>query len=233
MIRIRPAKARGHADHGWLQSAHTFSFADYRDPAHMGFRSLRVINEDHVAAGTGFDTHPHRDMEILTWVLAGELEHKDSMGNGAVIRPGEVQIMSAGTGILHSERNPSRTAPVHLLQIWLFPDRRGLEPRYEQHTAPKADPTRPLTRIAAPPGQGGTVVIHQDAHIFAVDLPAGGSARHPLAAGRGAWLQVVRGDMTLADGTRLGPGDGAAIEQESAVELASANGAHGLLFDLA
>jgi redox-sensitive bicupin YhaK (pirin superfamily) len=232
MIRIRPASARGQFDHGWLRTAHTFSFADYHDREHMGFRSLRVINEDHVAAASGFDTHPHRDMEIMTWVLAGALEHKDSMGNGAVIRPGEVQIMSAGTGVLHSERNPSATEPVHLLQIWVFPDRRGLPPRYEQRAAPRPSPARPLTLLAAPPDQGGVVAIHQDARILAVDLPAHAETSHPLATGRGAWLQVVRGDLAV-NGTALAAGDGAAATDEAALALRSRGGAHALLFDLA
>jgi len=231
MIQIRPANARGQFDHGWLRTAHTFSFADYHDPEHMGFRSLRVINEDHVAAGKGFDTHPHRDMEIMTWVLAGALEHQDSMGNGAVIRPGEVQIMSAGTGVLHSERNPSASEPVHLLQIWVFPDRRGLPPRYEQRAAPRPSPARPLTLLAAPPGQGGVVAIHQDARILAVDLPARAATSHPLASGRGAWLQVVRGDLAV-NGQALAAGDGAAATDEAALSLSSRGGAHALLFDL-
>jgi redox-sensitive bicupin YhaK (pirin superfamily) len=232
MIRIRPGSARGQFDHGWLRTAHSFAFADYHDPEHTGFRALRVINEDHVAAGTGFDTHPHRDMEIMTWVLAGALEHKDSMGNGAVIRPGEVQIMSAGTGVLHSERNPSATEPVHLLQIWVFPDRRGLPPRYEQRAAPRPSPARPLTLLAAPPGKGGVVAIHQDARILAVDLPARAETSHPLAPGRGAWLQVVRGDLAV-NGTALAAGDGAAATDEAALSLSSRGGAHALLFDLA
>jgi redox-sensitive bicupin YhaK (pirin superfamily) len=231
MIRIRPGSARGQFDHGWLRTAHTFSFADYHDPEQMGFRSLRVINEDHVAAGSGFDTHPHRDMEIMTWVLAGALEHKDSMGNGAVIRPGEVQIMSAGTGVQHSERNPSATEPVHLLQIWVFPDRRGLPPRYEQRAAPPTTPSRPLTLLAAPPGQGGVVAIHQDARILAVDLPARAETSHPLAPGHGVWLQVVRGDLAV-NGNALAAGDGAAATDEAALSLQSRGGAHALLFDL-
>jgi redox-sensitive bicupin YhaK (pirin superfamily) len=216
MIELRKSGERGHANHGWLDSYHSFSFADYHDPRHMGFASLRVINEDVVQPGQGFGTHGHRDMEIITYILEGALEHKDSMGNGAVIRPGEVQIMSAGTGVQHSERNPSATEPVHLLQIWVFPDRRGLPPRYEQRAAPPTTPSRPLTLLAAPPGQGGVVAIHQDARILAVDLPARAETSHPLAPGHGVWLQVVRGDLAV-NGNALAAGDGAA---------------HALLFDL-
>ncbi|MBL9078006.1 MAG: pirin family protein [Planctomycetes bacterium] len=229
----RPAESRGQFDHGWLRTAHTFSFADYHDPAHVHFRSLRVINEDHVAGGTGFGMHPHRDMEILTWILAGSLEHEDSMGHRQVIRPGEVQVMSAGTGVLHSERNPSPSEPVHLLQIWLFPDRRGLPPRYEQRATDPAAMAGKLLLLAAPPGAGGTVAIHQDARIHGTRLARGQSVDLPVAPGRGIWVQVARGSVTVA-GHALAQGDGAAIEDVDRVALAGlgADPAELLVFDL-
>jgi redox-sensitive bicupin YhaK (pirin superfamily) len=231
MIRHRPAAERGTFDHGWLQTAHTFSFADYRDPAHMGFRSLRVINEDHVAEGQGFGTHPHRDMEILTWVLSGALAHQDSMGNGTTIRPGEVQIMSAGTGILHSEHNAS-PGETHLLQIWILPDRRGLPPRYDQRNVDRAAMQDRLVEIAGPPGSNALVVVHQDAHVLATDLQAGKTVERALGAGRGAWVQVARGSVRLAE-LQLRAGDGAAIEGERLVRLSAVEPAQVLLFDLA
>lgn len=233
MIRLRKAADRGAFDHGWLQTAHTFSFADYHDPAHTHFRALRVINEDVVAAGTGFGMHPHRDMEILTWVLEGSLRHEDSLGHVEVLRPGEVQVMSAGTGVLHSETNPDPKAPVHLLQIWLFPDRKGLPPRYAQRAVDRAAMRGRLLPIAAPPGEAATVAIHQDARIHATELAAGQRATLPLARGRGAWVQVARGEL-LCGGQRLRAGDGAAIEGEDVVlEGAGPAPAEALVFDLA
>ena len=230
----RKAAERGRFDHGWLQSAHTFSFADYHDPRHVHFRSLRVLNEDVVAPGTGFGMHPHRDMEILTWILSGELEHRDDMGHREVIRPGEVQVMSAGTGVVHSEQNPSATEPVHLLQIWLFPDRRGLPPRYEQRAADPAAMAGRLLPIATPPDQGGVVTIHQDARVFATRLARGEQVELPVADGRGVWVQVARGEVLVA-GNRLTAGDGAAIEEVTTLPFVG----HGetpaelLVFDLA
>jgi redox-sensitive bicupin YhaK (pirin superfamily) len=235
MIRLRPAAERGTFDHGWLQTAHTFSFADYRDPAHMGFRSLRVINEDHIAAGQGFGTHPHRDMEILTWVLSGALAHEDSMGNGTTIRPGEVQVMSAGTGILHSEHNAA-DGPTHLLQIWILPDRRGIAPRYDQRAVDTTAMRDRLLSIAGPEGSGALVAIHQDARVLATELQARGSVEHALGKGRGAWVQVARGAVTLGAGNGdlgLRAGDGAAVEGESRLRLVATEPSQVLVFDLA
>ncbi len=231
MIRHRPAAERGTFDHGWLQTAHSFSFADYHDPAHMGFRSLRVLNEDHIAPGKGFGMHPHRDMEILTWVLSGALGHQDSIGNASSIHPGEVQVMSAGTGILHSEHNASPGA-THLLQIWILPDRRGLPPRYDQRPVAATDLHNRLLLIAGPPGSGATVVIHQDARILATSLDAGSQVEHALASGRGAWIQVASGRVRLG-ALQLGPGDGAAVEHEPVVRLQAIEPAAVLVFDLA
>ncbi|MGE3170999.1 MAG: pirin family protein [Planctomycetota bacterium] len=231
MITHRPGTARGRFDHGWLRTAHTFSFADYVDPAHMGFRSLRVINEDHIAAGQGFGTHPHRDMEILTWVLDGALAHEDSMGHGATLRPGEVQVMSAGTGILHSEFNASDGTDTHLLQIWLLPERRGLEPRYDQKAVDPASMQDRLAHLAGPPGAGAVVDLHQDAHLYVGRLGAGAAVEHALAEGRGAWVQVARGRVRLGE-LQLQQGDGAALEGEAAVRLTALEPAEVLVFDL-
>ena len=231
MIAFRPAVERGHADHGWLDTRHTFSFASYHDLRHMGFRSLRVINEDRVQPAQGFGTHAHRDMEILTWVLEGALEHKDSMGNGSVIRPGDLQRMSAGTGVTHSEFNPSREAPVHFLQIWLLPRARGLPPGYEQKGFPQEARRGRLRLIAAGDGREGAVTIHQDADVWTALLQPGESVRHALAPGRYAWLHVARGAVTL-NGSTLGAGDGAAVSDEAALEITAAAGAEVLLFDL-
>ena len=231
MITLRPSAARGHADHGWLDTFHTFSFPDYHDPAHMGFRALRVINEDRVAPGMGFGTHPHRDMEILTYILAGRLAHKDSMGHGREITPGQLQAMSAGTGITHSEFNPSRTDPVHLLQIWLLPDRRGHTPRYAEWT-PEADTSKVCTLLASPDGRENSAAIHQDARLFLVKLPTSGEMTHTLAPTRAAWLQVMRGTLTL-NGHTLTAGDGAAAENETALALHATAETEALLFDLA
>lgn len=227
MIQLRKANDRGHANHGWLDSWHTFSFADYHDPAHVQFSALRVINEDRVAPGEGFPTHPHRDMEIITYVLEGALEHKDSLGTGSVIRPGEVQRMSAGTGIRHSEFNHSRTEPVHFLQIWIIPDRQGVPPGYEQK---RIGLDGQMRLVASPDGRDGSVTIHQDARIYAARLN-GGEVTHALAPGRRAWLQVARGAVNL-NGTTLQAGDGAGIESETALRLAADGSAEVLLFDL-
>jgi redox-sensitive bicupin YhaK (pirin superfamily) len=237
MITIRPAAERGHAQHGWLDSRHTFSFADYHDPAHMGFRALRVINEDHVQPGAGFPTHPHADMEIVTYVLAGALEHKDSMGTGSVIRPGDVQRMSAGTGVTHSEFNASRTEAVHLLQIWILPAQRRLPPSYEQRAFSTAERRGRLRLIAAPDGADGSVTVHQDVRLYATLLAPGDRVTHGVVPGRHAWVQVARGRVRL-NGTPLVPGDGAAVSDERALELTgepapAADTAEVLLFDLA
>jgi redox-sensitive bicupin YhaK (pirin superfamily) len=231
MMVIRPGAARGHFDHGWLDTYHTFSFASYHDPQHMGFRSLRVINEDRVKAGEGFGTHAHRDMEILTWVLEGALEHKDSMGNGSIIRPGDIQRMSAGTGVTHSEFNPSRDEPVHLLQIWLLPRQRGLSPGYEEKRFPPETRRGALRLIAARDGREGAVTIHQDADLWTSLLEPGESVRHVLEAGRHAWLHVAAGAVS-ANGVPLRAGDGAAISDEKTVEVRASERAEILLFDL-
>jgi quercetin 2,3-dioxygenase len=234
MITIRRAEDRGHAHHGWLDSRHTFSFADYHDEEHMGFRALRVINEDRVAPGQGFGTHGHRDMEIISYVLEGALGHKDSMGTGSSIRPGEVQRMSAGTGVLHSEMNASRDEPVHFLQIWILPDRGGHAPSYEQKAFPEADRRGKLRLVASPDGLDGSLRIHQDARLYVGLLGPGERASHPLAPGRAAWVQVARGEATV-NGQALRAGDGAAIEGEAAVEVAGGGTgvADVLVFDLA
>ncbi|MFL5264693.1 MAG: pirin family protein [Anaeromyxobacteraceae bacterium] len=234
MITIRRAGERGHADHGWLDTRHTFSFADYHDPQHMGFRALRVINEDRVKAGQGFGTHGHRDMEIISYVLEGELGHKDSMGTGSTIRPGEVQRMSAGTGVRHSEMNASRDRPVHFLQIWILPDRDGHAPGYEQKAFPEADRRGKLRLAASPDGAEGSVTIHQDARLYLGLLAEGERARHALAPGRHAYVHVARGEVSL-NGQPLAAGDGAALSGEAAVELAGRGKepADVLVFDLA
>jgi quercetin 2,3-dioxygenase len=230
---LRRASERGHADHGWLDSFHTFSFADYHDPAHMGFRSLRVINDDTVAAGRGFGTHPHRDMEIISYVLDGALAHRDSTGTGSVIRPGDVQRMSAGTGVLHSEHNASKTAPVHFLQIWLIPAQRGIAPGYEQRTFPAEEKAGKLRLVASPDGRDGSITIHTDAAVYAGVFGGGQSAALPLAPGRHAWVQVARGTV-LVNGRELAAGDGLAISDEPAVQLEGGRGGSGevLVFDL-
>jgi len=232
MITIRRARERGHADHGWLDTWHTFSFADYHDPRHMGFRALRVINEDVVAPGRGFGTHPHRDMEIVTYVLDGALEHKDSMGTQSVIVPGEVQRMSAGTGVLHSEFNHSKTDPVHLLQIWLLPARPGIEPSYEQTFFPDEEKRGRLRLVASPDGADGSVTIHQDARLYASLLAPGQEVAHEIAPGRHAWIHVARGTASL-NGQALEAGDGAAVSDEPRVVLRGTGNAEILLFDLA
>ncbi len=232
MITLRKSEARGHAEHGWLESWHTFSFADYYDPAEMGWRSLRVINEDIIQPAKGFGTHAHRDMEIVTYLLGGELEHKDSMGNGAVIRPGEVQRMSAGKGVLHSEFNPSPDATTHLLQIWIEPSVRGVPPSYEQTCFPVEERRGRLRLVASRDGRDGSVTIHQDAALYAALLAPGESVRHAPAPGRHAYLHVARGKVDL-NGMQLGAGDGAKIAEESELRISAAADAEILLFDLA
>jgi len=230
MITIRKSKDRGHFDFGWLDTYHTFSFDQYHDPAHMHFRSLRVINEDRVQPSHGFPTHSHRDMEIITYILSGALEHRDSMGNGSVIRPGDVQRMSAGTGVSHSEFNPSDAETVHLLQIWILPERHGLPPSYEEKHF--SEQRGRLRLIAANDGREGAVTIHQDAQVYAAVLDAGQTVFHPLAGGRSAWLQVARGRVSLNE-MELTQGDGAAVRRESELTIAAQDRAEVLLFDLA
>jgi redox-sensitive bicupin YhaK (pirin superfamily) len=230
-ITLRRAAERGHADHGWLDTRHTFSFGDYYDPRHLGFRALRVINEDVVAPGRGFPTHPHRDMEIVTYVLQGALAHRDSLGNGSVIRPGEVQRMSAGTGVRHSETNASATEPVHLLQIWIEPDVEGLTPSYEQKAFGDEDRRGRLRLVASPDGADGALTIHQDARVYATVLDPGRRVVHALAPGRHAWVHVARGALTL-NGHALVAGDGAAVSGEAALTLTGDAAAEALLLDL-
>jgi redox-sensitive bicupin YhaK (pirin superfamily) len=232
MINVRHAEERGTADFGWLDSRHTFSFGDYYDPEQMGFGPLRVINEDRVSPGQGFGTHGHRDMEIISYVLEGALEHKDSIGTGSVIRPGDVQVMSAGTGIRHSEFNHSKTEPVHFLQIWVVPDREGIAPRYEQKTFPDADKRGRLRLVGSSDGRDGSVVIHQDVKLYAALLSAGEQVTQALRPGRKGWLQVARGAVVL-NGHELGVGDGAAVEGEQVLTVdAKTDGAEVLVFDL-
>jgi redox-sensitive bicupin YhaK (pirin superfamily) len=232
MISIRHAAERGTANFGWLDSRHTFSFGDYHDPAQMGFGPLRVINEDRVSPGQGFGTHGHRDMEIISYVLEGALEHKDSIGTGSVIRPGDVQIMSAGTGIRHSEFNHSKTEPVHFLQIWVVPHRNGIAPRYEQKTFPDADKRGRLRLVGSSDGRDGSVVIHQDVKLFAAVLKNAEEVTQALPTDRKGWLQVARGAVVM-NGRDLNAGDGAALEGEPAITVtAKTDGAEILVFDL-
>ncbi|MGH9945047.1 MAG: pirin family protein [Pyrinomonadaceae bacterium] len=232
MISIRRAGERGHVNLGWLDTHHTFSFGDYYDPRFMGFRALRVINEDWVQPGRGFPTHPHRDMEIITYVLAGALEHRDSMGTGSVIRPGEVQRMSAGSGVTHSEYNGSKDEPVHLLQIWLVPNERGIRPSYEQKAYGVEEKRGRLRLVASPDGGDGSVTIQQDARLYAGVLAAGEEVSHTLGAGRHAWVQVARGAVEV-NGQALEQSDGAAISDETEIKITGAGSAEVLLFDLA
>jgi redox-sensitive bicupin YhaK (pirin superfamily) len=232
MILIRKAQERGHANHGWLDSWHTFSFADYYDPQQMGFRALRVMNEDFIAPGQGFGMHGHRDMEIITYVLEGELAHRDSLGSTAVLKAGQFQRMTAGTGIRHSEFNPSPSTAVHLYQIWLVPERTGLAPSYEDREFPSAGMQNRLQLIASHDGAGGSMKINQDVSLFRAHLAAGIELQHTLASGRHAWLQVLRGQVHLAEQT-LSAGDGAALSDESQFAMAASSPAEVLLFDLA
>lgn len=232
MITLRKSEERGHFDLGWLDTYHTFSFDQYYDPSHMHFRTLRVINEDRVAPGQGFPTHSHRDMEIITYILSGALEHRDSMGNGSVIRPGDVQRMTAGKGVSHSEFNPSRTESVHLLQIWLLPNARNLTPGYEQKFFSEAERRGKLRLIAAPDGNNGSVKINQDAKVYASLAGAGQKIEYRLDRDRHAWLQVARGTLRL-NNTELNQGDGAAVSDEAQINVTAHDEAEFLLFDLA
>ena len=232
MLTVRPAEQRGHAEHGWLDSHHSFSFADYHDPKHMGFRALRVINEDRVAPGKGFGTHPHRDMEIISYVLEGGLAHRDSIGTGSTIRPGDVQRMSAGSGVAHSEFNASSSEPVHFLQIWLVPTQRGIKPSYEQKTFSEAEKRGRLRTVASPDGRAGSVTIHTDVVLYSGLFGAGEAAELTLAPGRHAWVQLARGRARVND-TELDVGDGAALSEESRVRIEGIDGAEVLVFDLA
>lgn len=230
-LTLRRSEERGHADHGWLDSYHTFSFADYYDPAHMGFRSLRVINQDVIAPGAGFPTHPHRDMEIFSYILYGALEHKDSMGNGRVLKPGQIQLMSAGSGVTHSEFNPSQTEPGSLLQIWIRPRQSGLKPGYtEWHPKPEHEAAAKVL-VISPDGREGSATIHQDADVYRVRLKAGESVTHEIKAGRGAWFQLIKGDVKVNE-TELKPGDAVCTEDAGTLTLAASAPAEALLFDL-
>jgi quercetin 2,3-dioxygenase len=231
MLEVRRAKDRGHFNHGWLDTSHTFSFADYYDPKQMGFRTLRVINEDRVAPGKGFGTHGHRSMEIVTYVLEGALEHKDSMGNGSVIRPGEVQIMGAGSGVTHSEYNGSKTEPVHFYQIWILPRAQGGEPRYGQRAFSREERTGALRLLVSPDGADGSLAVKTDARIFGTLLGKGESLVHGLLDGRSAWVQVARGSVDV-NGTRLDAGDGIALSDEAGIALTGIENAELLVFDL-
>jgi redox-sensitive bicupin YhaK (pirin superfamily) len=232
MITIRPGNERGGGDYGWLNTRHTFSFDQYHDPRFMGFRLLRVINEDWVQPGHGFPMHPHRDMEIITYLLEGALEHNDSMGNGSIIRPGDGQRMSAGRGVRHSEANPSKTEAAHLLQIWILPSERGLEPGYEQKAFPAEEKRGKLRLIAGPDGKDGSVTIHQDARLYVSLLSPGQQVEHDLAPGRYAWLQVAKGAVEF-NGKPLRQGDGAAASEEQKLTIKGTKDAEILLFDLA
>ena len=232
MIKIRKAEQRGHFDFGWLNTYHTFSFGDYYDPSHMGFRSLRVINEDVVQRGRGFPRHGHRDMEIFTYILQGALQHRDSMGNGSIIRPGDVQRMSAGTGVTHSESNASHDEPVHLLQIWILPNEEGITPGYEEKRFPEDEKRNKLRVIISPDAEAGSVKIHQDARVYAAVLDANHEVCHQLESGRHAWLQVAAGSVKL-NALELKQGDGAAVSEESTITIAAQEPAEILLFELA
>jgi quercetin 2,3-dioxygenase len=231
MMSVRPSEARGHANHGWLDSHHTFSFADYHDPAHMGFRALRVINEDRVAPRSGFGTHPHRDMEIITYVLSGQIEHRDSMGSVGVLRAGELQRMTAGTGVLHSEMNKTGEE-LHFLQIWILPERRGLTPSYEQKAFTEQERQGRFRVVVSPDGREGSLKVHQDMRLYSTLLGRSEQAEHVLAPGRYAWLQVARGKGTL-NGVALKAGDGVAVSEESRLVLSASEPLEALLFDLA
>ena len=227
---IRKANERGHANHGWLDTYHTFSFANYYDPQWMGYRSLRVINDDLIMPGVGFGTHPHRDMEIITYVLSGALEHKDSMGNGRIIRPGEVQYMAAGTGVQHSEFNPSSEEAVHLLQIWIQPDQKGVKPRYAEKSMNNT-PEGKLNLVTSKTGRDGSIAIHQDADLWLGKLGVGNRVTHTLAPGRHAWIHVAEGEVSL-NGKKLSGGDAAAVDEQGTFELSARAPSQVLLFDL-
>lgn len=229
-MKIRRSNERGHADHGWLKTFHTFSFADYYDPEWMGFRSLRVINDDFVAPGMGFGTHPHRDMEIITYILSGSLEHKDSMGNGRVIKTGEVQYMAAGTGVRHSEFNPDKNQPVHLLQIWIQPDKIGAAPGYAEKSFSNA-PAGKFNLVASKTGRDGSIAINQDANMFLAKLESGNQISHSLESGRNAWVHVAEGEISI-NGEMLAQGDAAAFSDGETISISSAKASQVLLFDL-
>jgi quercetin 2,3-dioxygenase len=232
MLTLRRSSDRGHFDHGWLNTHHTFSFADYYDPRHTGFRALRVINEDRVQPGQGFGTHGHQDMEIISCVLEGVLQHRDSLGNGSIIRPGELQRMSAGTGVLHSEFNPSDSELVHFYQIWLLPQRRALTPSYEQRAFDDGQQHGKLRLVASPTGQDGSLTIHQDAAVYLSKLDAGQQVTHDLAIGRHAWVQALRGNVNV-NGQHLAAGDGLAVSDQPHLAISAAAPAEVMLFDLA
>ena len=236
MIRVRKSADRGHVDHGWLKATHSFSFASYMDPQHMGFRVLRVLNEDYVAPASGFGTHPHQDMEILTWVLEGGIHHRDSMGEDGTIRPGEMQRMTAGTGVTHSEENDSRSEQVHLLQIWILPERRGLKPGYEQKAFPLEERQGRLRLVASRDGREGSLTIHQDATVHITNLDPGEAVDHALGRGRHVWLQIARGSVQVTVGEEvldLDAGDGLAVSEEHSVRIeGTSGGSETLLFDL-
>ncbi len=231
MLRVRRSAERGHLDHGWLDTYHTFSFGSYHDPRHMGFRSLRVMNEDWIAGGRGFGTHPHEDMEIVTYVLEGGLAHRDSLGTGSTIVPGELQRMTAGTGIAHSEANASPDRPVHLYQIWLYPERDGLEPSYEQKAFPEEERRNRLRLVASPDGSDGSLSVRQDARLYLASLDDAVSATMPLKEGRHGWVQVLRGSIEL-NGQALSAGDGASASEERSLEITSRGPSEVLVFDL-
>jgi redox-sensitive bicupin YhaK (pirin superfamily) len=232
MIRVRKAAERGHFNHGWLNTYHTFSFGDYHDPANMGFRSLRVINDDRVQPGQGFGMHGHRDMEIVTYVLEGALEHTDSMGNGSIIKAGELQRMTAGTGIRHSEFNPSDSEWVHLYQIWLLPRRKGLAPSYEELGVREEEKRGRFRLVASPDGAAGSLTIHQDARLYLASLSPGEGVAHEIERGRAAWLQVLRGSVHVL-AHDLAAGDGVAVTDENAISIQATVPSEVLLFDLA
>ena len=230
MMTIRKANERGHAEHGWLDSYHSFSFANYHDPQWMGYRSLRVINDDLVMPGMGFGTHPHQNMEIITYVLSGQLEHKDSMGNGRIIRPGEALYMSAGSGVRHSEFNPSESEAVHFLQIWIMPDAKNVKPRYAEKSL-NAAPTGKFNLVASKSGRDNSIAIHQDADLLLAKLEPGQQVAHSLADNRHAWLHVAEGEVVV-NGQTLSGGDAAAVSRETKLELAASKPSQVLLFDL-
>jgi len=231
-LTIRRSSERGHANHGWLDSYHTFSFADYYDPAHMGFRSLRVINQDIVAQGTGFPTHPHREMEIFSYVVSGTIAHKDSMGNGRELKPGQIQLMSAGTGVTHSEFNPSRTEPLHLLQIWIQPNANRLQPSYTEWHPSANSENEPKVLVISPDGREDSATIHQDVNVYRVRLKLGESVSHVISNSRGLWLQLIKGNLTADDATLL-PGDAASSGTPGTFVFTATEDAEALLFDLA
>ena len=231
-LTIRKSSERGHANHGWLDSYHTFSFADYYDPAHMGFRSLRVINQDIIAPGAGFPTHPHQEMEIFSYVVSGTIAHKDSMGNGRELKPGQIQLMSAGSGVTHSEFNPSRSEPLHLLQIWIQPNASRLQPSYTEWHPSAESENDPKVLVISSDGREDSATIHQDADVYRVRIPAGQSISHDLASGRGLWLQLIKGELTANEVT-LSPGDAASAESEGTFIFTATADSEALLFDLA